>query len=76
MMKSSLLLGENLCDLGIISPETAKDEAKLHAACSEFCPHHVAHYLGMDVHDTGTYTLLIWTEKNYQTTPPETLDMF
>ena len=54
-MKSSLLLGENLCDLGIISPDIAKDEAKLQAACSEFCPHHVAHYLGMDVHDTGTY---------------------
>ena len=34
-----------------------RDEAKLHAACNEFCPHHVAHYLGMDVHDTGTHHL-------------------
>ena len=56
-MKSSLILGENLCDLGIISPDIAKDEAKLQAACSEFCPHHVAHYLGMDVHDTGKYLM-------------------
>ena len=46
-------LGENLLDLGIITPEVAKDEAKLHAACNEFCPHHVSHYLGMDVHDTA-----------------------
>ena len=22
-------------------------------ACSDFCPHHVSHYLGMDVHDTA-----------------------
>ena len=75
-MKSSLLLGENLCDLGIISPDIAKDEAKLQAACSEFCPHHVAHYLGMDVHDTGTYLLLIWTGKNYQLILPGTLNIF
>jgi len=47
------ILGEHLLDLGIISHEVARDEAKLHAACNEFCPHHVAHYLGMDVHDTA-----------------------
>merc|ERR1712029_381858 len=44
------LLGERLLDLGIINQEVARDEAKLQAACNEFCPHHVSHYLGMDVH--------------------------
>ena len=25
----------------------------LRRVCSELCPHHVSHYLGMDVHDTA-----------------------
>ena len=47
------LLGEHLLDLGIITHEISRDEARLNAACSEFCPHHVSHYLGLDVHDTA-----------------------
>jgi len=30
---------------------TLVDDAKLQVS-REFCPHHVSHYLGMDVHDT------------------------
>lgn len=45
-------LAEKLVDLGLVGSEVARDEIKLTAACQEFCPHHVSHYLGMDVHDT------------------------
>ena len=50
--KMQTVLGEKLVDLGLVSDEVAKDETKLSVACQEFCPHHVSHYLGMDVHDT------------------------
>ena len=39
-------------ELGLVSHEVANNEVKLTAACTEFCPHHVCHYLGMDIHDT------------------------
>ncbi|XP_036408212.1 xaa-Pro aminopeptidase 3 [Megalops cyprinoides] len=44
------LLGRKLRELGII-PGTASDADALKAA-RRYCPHHVGHYLGMDVHDT------------------------
>jgi len=37
-------------DLGLI--EEKDDEQLVNVAISEACPHHVSHYLGMDVHDT------------------------
>ena len=51
--KMQAILGEKLTELGLVSQEVANDPAKLNAACTEFCPHHVSHYLGMDVHDTS-----------------------
>lgn len=42
------LLGSNLQALGLV----AREEKLLQSATHQFCPHHVAHYLGMDVHDT------------------------
>ena len=56
-------LGERLVDLGIINQDIANDEAKLQAACNEFCPHHVSHYLGMDVHDTGIFKHIFFISK-------------
>ncbi|XP_035208838.1 xaa-Pro aminopeptidase 3-like [Stegodyphus dumicola] len=44
-------LGKGFQDLGLI-PTTASREEVAQAAY-EFCPHHVSHYLGMDVHDTN-----------------------
>ncbi|KAG9343101.1 hypothetical protein JZ751_015320 [Albula glossodonta] len=44
------LLGRKLRELGII-PSTASDADALKVA-RKYCPHHVGHYLGMDVHDT------------------------
>lgn len=45
------LLGERLQEIGVIPKNI--DENKLLAAAYAYCPHHVSHYLGMDVHDTG-----------------------
>ncbi|XP_014477956.1 PREDICTED: probable Xaa-Pro aminopeptidase 3 [Dinoponera quadriceps] len=45
------LLGEKLRDVGLI-PRTITEDKVFAAACT-YCPHHVSHYLGMDVHDTG-----------------------
>lgn len=44
-------LGEYLQQIGFIPKEADKfDRSHVHAP--EFCPHHVSHYLGMDIHDT------------------------
>ncbi|KAG1936542.1 xaa-Pro aminopeptidase 3 [Pimephales promelas] len=44
------LLARQLRELGIV-PQSTSDTDTLKAA-RQFCPHHVGHYLGMDVHDT------------------------
>lgn len=51
--KMQTSLGEKMASIGLVSEEVANDPIKLNAACTEFCPHHVSHYLGMDVHDTS-----------------------
>jgi Xaa-Pro aminopeptidase len=45
-----LLLGKQLQRLGILS--RSLNVTQLQVAAREFCPHHVSHYLGIDVHDT------------------------
>lgn len=45
-----LKLGFYLQEVGLI-PKTTSDMELARAAYS-FCPHHVSHYLGMDIHDT------------------------
>lgn len=45
------LLGLRLQELGVLSSRSTQDE--LSRAAYSFCPHHVSHYLGMDVHDTA-----------------------
>ena len=42
-------LGKHLQHLGLIEEGAEYLSARTH----EFCPHHVSHYLGMDVHDCG-----------------------
>ncbi|XP_076319336.1 xaa-Pro aminopeptidase 3-like [Tachypleus tridentatus] len=44
------LMGTKLQELGLVSGKLGKIE--LAKAAYSFCPHHVSHYLGMDVHDT------------------------
>uniref|UniRef100_H3CHN3 X-prolyl aminopeptidase 3, mitochondrial n=1 Tax=Tetraodon nigroviridis TaxID=99883 RepID=H3CHN3_TETNG len=44
------LLGRQLTQLGIIGAATSHADAL--KAARRYCPHHVGHYLGMDVHDT------------------------
>ncbi|KAF3700473.1 putative Xaa-Pro aminopeptidase 3 [Channa argus] len=44
------LLGRQLRRLGIVM--TGTSDADLLKAARQYCPHHVGHYLGMDVHDT------------------------
>lgn len=43
-------LGKYLQEAGLIPAE--KSGLELARAAYKFCPHHVSHYLGMDVHDT------------------------
>nr|XP_033339039.1 xaa-Pro aminopeptidase 3-like [Megalopta genalis] len=45
------LLGTSLQKIGLIPTNLTGD--KLLSAAYMYCPHHVSHYLGMDVHDTG-----------------------
>lgn len=45
------LLGERLQDIGLIPTGISAEKAS--TAAYMYCPHHVSHYLGMDVHDTG-----------------------
>lgn len=45
-------LGKGLQEIGLIKPQLSKQY--LLKAAYQFCPHHVSHYLGMDVHDTGS----------------------
>ncbi|XP_076627491.1 xaa-Pro aminopeptidase 3 isoform X1 [Colletes latitarsis] len=45
------LLGKRLQEIGLIPKHLSRD--KLLSAAYSYCPHHVSHYLGMDVHDTG-----------------------
>ena len=44
------LFRPHLIDLGLITNDMTDVEAN--CTISEVCPHHVSHYLGMDVHDT------------------------
>ncbi|XP_067640634.1 xaa-Pro aminopeptidase 3 [Eurosta solidaginis] len=44
-------LGKYLQEVGIV-PKDMVDDISLAKAGYKFCPHHVSHYLGMDVHDT------------------------
>ncbi|XP_068575003.1 xaa-Pro aminopeptidase 3 [Cebidichthys violaceus] len=44
------LLGRQLRRLGIVKANTS--DADVLKAARRYCPHHVGHYLGMDVHDT------------------------
>ncbi|CAG9770275.1 unnamed protein product [Ceutorhynchus assimilis] len=45
-----LLLGKKLQEAGLI--KTQPSNTYLMKAAYKLCPHHVSHYLGMDVHDT------------------------
>ncbi|GJQ74514.1 hypothetical protein Trydic_g21381 [Trypoxylus dichotomus] len=47
-----LLLGQRLQDVGLVSKNA--DASYVIRTAFQFCPHHVSHYLGMDVHDTPT----------------------
>ncbi|XP_044262173.1 xaa-Pro aminopeptidase 3 [Tribolium madens] len=49
-----VLLGKGLQQIGVI-PKILTNQALTRAAY-QFCPHHVSHYLGMDVHDTPLIT--------------------
>lgn len=44
------LLGRQLKRLGIV--KASSNEMEILKAARRYCPHHVGHYLGMDVHDT------------------------
>lgn len=58
------LLGEKLIDIGLIPRKIASDKIEVDAATREFCPHHVTHYLGLDVHDTALISRNIALEEN------------
>jgi len=47
--KMLVFLGQNLLNIGLIG---ADEEKYVGARTATFCPHHVSHHLGMDVHDT------------------------
>ncbi|GFO10614.1 Xaa-pro aminopeptidase [Plakobranchus ocellatus] len=56
------LLGEELLLLGIISAHTPPPQQL--NILRKICPHHVSHYLGMDVHDTSTISRGIKLQPN------------
>jgi len=78
-----ILLGKRLQEIGLIPKDINKN--KLLTAAYTYCPHHVSHYLGMDVHDTGKISRSIniqpgmiitiepGTSKNFQSTHIEEL---
>ncbi|XP_078388155.1 xaa-Pro aminopeptidase 3 [Cetorhinus maximus] len=43
-------LGQKLKDMGVLQEKSNQRNA--YKAVGNYCPHHVGHYLGMDVHDT------------------------
>lgn len=43
-------LGKYLQEVGVIGKSLNELDSARHAF--QFCPHHVSHYLGMDIHDT------------------------
>lgn len=45
-------LGDYLQQIGLIPKDVDKYE-RSNGYAPEFCPHHVSHYLGMDIHDTA-----------------------
>ncbi|ESO93817.1 hypothetical protein LOTGIDRAFT_182228 [Lottia gigantea] len=45
------LIGVQLQHIGLLDSQLKSTQ--LMKAAKEYCPHHVSHYLGMDVHDTG-----------------------
>lgn len=55
-----LLLGKRLQEINLI-PKSYND-SELRSAAYSYCPHHVSHYLGMDVHDTGKISRSIPTQ--------------
>uniref|UniRef100_A0A1B6MA28 Aminopeptidase P N-terminal domain-containing protein n=1 Tax=Graphocephala atropunctata TaxID=36148 RepID=A0A1B6MA28_9HEMI len=46
------ILGQKLIEAGVFKNSVDKDHPSKMAY--DLCPHHASHYLGMDVHDTGT----------------------
>lgn len=54
------LLGKKLQEGGLVSKTMTGNQ--LMAAAYLYCPHHVSHYLGMDVHDTGKISRGIRTQ--------------
>ncbi|TKR69704.1 hypothetical protein L596_021825 [Steinernema carpocapsae] len=46
------LLGVTFQEIGIFKRSLSESDLITH--CDRLCPHHVSHYLGMDVHDTAT----------------------
>lgn len=44
-------LGKYLQEIGVLGKSLNELDSARHAAF-KFCPHHVSHYLGMDIHDT------------------------
>jgi Xaa-Pro aminopeptidase len=53
MMVAARLISDGLVDLGLI--KGAKEEAFKRGDWNKFLPHGISHYLGLDVHDTGSY---------------------
>lgn len=48
-----LRLGKYSQEIGLVNKSLEPENAAT-VAMMKFCPHHVSHYLGMDVHDTPT----------------------
>lgn len=47
-------LGKYLREVGLL--DESLSDLQLARAAFKFCPHHVSHYLGMDIHDTPLIT--------------------
>jgi len=52
-MKAARIISDGLVDLGLIKGD--KEEAFKRGDWNKFLPHGISHYLGLDVHDAGSY---------------------
>ncbi|XP_014252044.1 probable Xaa-Pro aminopeptidase 3 isoform X2 [Cimex lectularius] len=69
-----VMLGKRLKEAHVLTK--AADSMTLEEMAFKFCPHHVSHYLGMDVHDTGTINRTVHLQEGMVITVEPVFDLY